>query len=322
MPGAPPDRVTPARWARPALYAAGLALLAAAVWTVARHSGELAGARAAAAAAPPWLVAAVALLPLVNWALTSLVFWLLTRAYGRVGPGEMAALIGSAWLLNMLPLKPGLVARVAYHRAISGIPVWLSLLVVLLAVVSGAAGILATVLAAVALDEPLRAGVPPARLGLVAAALGAASLGLIVYAQRRRARLGHAAPLPIPALAAAAALRALDTLVWALRYWLVFRLLGRDEGYGACVVIAGVSQVASQLPVSLGLREWLVGASAAALASRGEAALPGAVQGLTADLVCRAAEIACALPVGLVSYAWVARRLRRAATADPSPPGT
>lgn len=300
---APPALARQRAWSI-ALFAFGLCLLGAAVWVVTRQSTALADAWAAAKTAPPWMIAAIGLLPLANWLLSSLIFWIITSRYGRVGLWEMSALLGSAWLLNMLPLKPGLVGRVAYHRAISGIPVATSIIALALAFGSGIVGIAL----AVALAMPATRTATQVIVGVMVV-----SAPVLWGVAQSRGKLSA------PDLAArcmlAALIRALDTYIWAIRYALVFKIVG-IEGLspGVVVAIAGVSQIAGQFPVQFGLREWVVGwaASQTGTSARAAAGLAALAPGLTADLINRACEIACALPVGLICSAWVFRRLRRA----------
>src|SRR6185369_17669967 len=112
VPPIPSRGAVAARWTRIVGFALGIVLLATAFWVLFQHREDLSRCWQAAYAAPAWLVHATLLLPLVNWLLTSLIFWALTRRVGRVGYREMCMLIGSAWLLNMLPLKPGLFGRI------------------------------------------------------------------------------------------------------------------------------------------------------------------------------------------------------------------
>ncbi|MGH7132388.1 MAG: hypothetical protein ACREJO_10635 [Phycisphaerales bacterium] len=303
-----PDSAHPVRAGRRAwsvaMFAFGLCLLVAAVWVVTRQSSALADAWAAARTSPPWMIAAIVLLPLVNWLLSSVIFWIITNRYGRVGFWEMSALLGSAWLLNMLPMKPGLVGRVAYHRAISGIPIATSLMALALAFASGLAGIAL----AVALTTP------PARVGAqMVVGIMVVSAPILWGISKSKGKLS--ATDLVARCTLAALVRSLDTYIWAIRYALVFKIVG-IEGLtpGVVVAIAGVSQIAGQFPVQFGLREWVVGWSASQTGSstRAAAGLAALAPGLTADLINRACEIACALPVGLVSSAWVFRRLRRA----------
>ncbi|HMN39222.1 MAG TPA: hypothetical protein PKE29_00135 [Phycisphaerales bacterium] len=296
-----------ARVLRIAANVAGCLLLVAAVVVVYGNRGMLAGAWGAAGEAPAWVFPAIALLPLANWAITSAIFWTLTRRYGRVGLWEMGALIGSAWLLNMLPFKPGLVGRVAYHKAISGIPIRTTVLVTLVALLSGGLGVLAAIGVQVAADSSLREAVPTDRLLVIAMCFvaGAAVPVILLWVRRGWVVAGsHSGDVAI-----AVALRIVDTHVWALRYWLAFGLIGQGQPYGVCVIVSGVSQLAGQFPIQVGVREWAVGVSTSAL--RGGAAVSAATvaPGMTVDLIGRAAEVVCAIPVGLVSFVWVHRRL-------------
>jgi hypothetical protein len=300
------------RWTRWIGFLVGLALLGAAAYVLSGHRRELARAWEAARGASPLLVVAVLLLPLGNWAITSAMFWILTRRFARVGIWEMAAIMGSAWLLNMVPLKPGLVGRLAYHKAISGIPVATSIVVTITATLTGLVGIALAIGAQLAFDVSLRAAAPAGLLLPMVGLMIALVLGpafVLGWRARVHGFPAHAGAGPI---AAVLLLRFADTHLWAFRYLLAFRLIGHDQPYGVCVVVAGVSQIAGQLPVQFGVREWAVGVSSGVLRPVGGlAAGAGAVPGLTVDFLCRAAEICCALPVGIVSSLWIHRRLRQ-----------
>ena len=64
------------------------------------------------------------------------------------------------------------------------------------------------------------------------------------------------------------------------------------------------------MPVQLGVREWAVGLAAGVLSAvSSPVSAAGAVGGLTVDLICRLAEILCAAPIGVASYAWILRHL-------------
>src|ERR1051325_3569231 len=91
-----------------------------------------------------WLVAAGIGLPALNWLLSGGIFYILMRPRGwemasrrEVPLGEMMLLIGSAWLLHYLPLSPGLLGRVAYHRAVHRVPVTASVRVLVEVLVVG-----------------------------------------------------------------------------------------------------------------------------------------------------------------------------------------
>jgi len=246
-----------------------------------------------------------AVLPIVNWILTSASFWVITRRYGRVGIGEMSALIGAASLLNYLPLRPGLFGRVAYHRAVNGIAVVDSVkVVVLLIACSGvAAGVL---LAATAVAGP-SAGGAAASAAVVAPGAALAGLWGIAWA-KEQVWAAHAG---------AVFFRYLDIMVWTGRYAVAFALWGCPIGLAPAAVLAAVSQAVSLVPLAgngLGLREWGTGYTTAWLAAAGIVAAGGAGArdlGLAADLVNRAGELVALVPIGVLGCLWVARRLAR-----------
>ena len=257
-----------------------------------------------------WLVAAGIGLPALNWLLSGGIFYILMRPRGwemasrrEVPLGEMMLLIGSAWLLNYLPLSPGLLGRVAYHRAVHRVPVTASVRVLVEVLVVGGV-VIACLLALVVIVGRADTRVYAGLLGLPPLAHGAVFCAL-------RGRSG-AAPLVL-----AAALRWLDVLVWMARYFVVFALLQRPLTIPEAAAIAAASQAAMQVPLvgnGLGVREWAVGLVGPVLPSWMNAASGGLSRGLglSADLLNRGLELVTALPVGMACTALVARRQGRA----------
>ncbi len=279
----------PGRWRGWASWGVGVLLLGAAVWAVSRHSDDLSRAVESAKAAPVVAWAALLVLPAVNWALTAGVFWVLTRRFGRVGGTEMTALIGVSWLLNYLPLKPGLIGRVAYHRAVNGIPVSASLRVLVESLVVSGAAYVGVLLALWGWTSGAMAGAVGAVAGLVVGFAG------LLPCIRSRSTLGA----DLRHAAAAAVLRLIDLTVWTTRYALVFWMIGLELPLSSCVVVAVAGQLASLIPVAFGVREWAVGlVGGRLLAEVGQKALIGAA--ISADLVNRLAEVLMAIPVGLI----------------------
>lgn len=312
---APPAPQTTRSRLRPILgFTIGAALLAAAITAVLTQGHAARAALDAARGAPLWLYAAALALPLVNWLIISLSFWVLMRRHGPVRAREMAALIGAAWLLNYLPLRPGMVGRVAYHKSVNRIAIADSVRVMIVGMAAGAAATLCLLAAAAILG-------PGAPLPLWAAAL-AAPLAL--------AGLAAAGPLRSrPWLPANFALRYADVLVWAARYWVVFALVGAPIDLAGAAAVAAVCQLALVIPLvgnGMGIREWAVGLVAAALPA-GFASGAALTTGVTADLANRAAELLIALPVGLLCASYLARgsaargeRRESPATASPGTP--
>lgn len=296
------------RWTARIGTAVGILLLAAAVWVLATHRANLTEALSSLADASPLLIGAAALLPLLNWLLVALSFWVLMGRYGRVGLGEMSALVGAAWLLNYLPLRPGLAGRLAYHKLVNRVPIRDAAKVTIVGIASTAASV-----GLLLVTTTLLAGNPhpwawAAALGLPAAAAGLAAAW---------ARWSGRGPWRLLTMLL---LRYLDVLVWTARYAVVFALVGLPIGIPESVAAAAVSQAALAVPFvgnGLGLREWAIGLTAGlhpgfTPSASGVAASP---IGLAADLLNRMAEIAIAVPVGLASWWYLRGRLAAAAPA-------
>ncbi len=266
---------------------------------------------AAIRAAPAWMVAAAVLLPLGNWALMSATFSALMKPFGRVGRAEMAALIAASWLLNYLPMRPGLLGRVAYHKTVNRIAVRDSLKTI--------AGNVGCGFVAMAFGALVAASGGGAALGASFSWIGrwpgvVAAAPLVALLAGALGAGAMRAPL-LGSWANASLLRYADLLVWAARYAIVFRIVGQEIDVFGAIAIATVSQAASLIPIvgnGLGLREWAVGLTAAALPAwmLGQGDVAREV-GLAADLVNRAAEVCAAVPVGLASAWWLARRRPR-----------
>ena len=298
-------RLAPAGRTRQILsYAVGLALVALALgWIAVFHRAEFGEAIGRVSGASPLALVALVVLPALNWLVVSLSFWTLTVRFGRVDLPEMSALIGSAWLLNYLPMRPGLIGRLAYHKRYNGIRVRDSVRVLAESVSLTFVAIAVLFVAAVA----ARVSGREAAAAVVVVAGGA----LTLVASIALACAGS----PWWRFGAAFALRLADMLIWAARYAVVFALVGRSVDFGQAVAIAAISQIAIAVPFSgngLGLREWAVALTAGALpvwyvGESGFGASDAAV-GLAADLINRAAEIVVAGVVGAVSIGALSRR--------------
>lgn len=279
------------RWRGVAGLLAGVVLLLAAVIVIARQHGVVAEALAAVTPPSPGLAALLLAAVAANIVLSGALFSILMSPYGRVGRLEMQALIATTALVNYLPLRPGLVGRVTYHKAVNGIAVMdsaravvqgLALSIVIAIYTAGMA------LAAIHIDIDLR-------LGVLLPFLLAALLSLV-----RPARLWCWAGL----------VRYCELLVWAVRYFAAFSLLGLEIEWSSALAFACISALATMVPLvsnGLGLREWAIGLVAPLLTAH-QLSL-----GITAELVNRAAELVVVLVMGLCGMAYLARRRRTAA---------
>ncbi|MBX3385157.1 MAG: hypothetical protein KF768_01150 [Phycisphaeraceae bacterium] len=311
------------------LFVVGTLLLVAAIWTIAANRGQFEAAWESSRRAPWWMVMLLIAAPMLNIALTGLSFAILTRRRGHVEHREMIGLIWIASVLNQLPLRPGLFGRIAYHRAVNRIPVGSSVRVVfeVLACAVAANAILLTLLVVVGAagwDGSIL-------LWMVIAVFVTAFVVACVFRAAWSARSGwrgYAWRYP-----AVLAVRLGDMGIWAARYVLVFWLIGVpiDARGGAALACAG--QAAMMAPVPMGLREWVIGATAAWLPPefiderrlmRGaeggsyDGLVERATPGLMADVLNRSAELAVGIPGALVAAVWLGRRVRRS-TPDADP---
>jgi hypothetical protein len=273
-------------------------MLAGAVAFVVAAGDRLAGARAALASPDPGAIAAILAAVAINLLLTGAFFRLLYARHARIGMLEMQAVMAAASLLNYLPLRPGLAGRVAYHRAVHGVPVRSSVLVMVQAL--GLSGLIAAAVAMAAWASsaghlPLEAG-----LGGLAALAG---LAVIIRRLAIAARPGLAEAIgPWPA---AALLRLAEVGCVALRTWAAFALVGQPITAAAATALAAAAVIVTMVPLSsngLGLREWATGLLAPALAG-----VPMETA-IAADLLARAAELLVVGAAGGVSLAWLGRR--------------
>jgi uncharacterized membrane protein YbhN (UPF0104 family) len=289
-------------------YAVAIVLLALAVVTIVRSRD---GAALPSLAAHLPSLAMLAGLTLATAILSGVAFRILTVRYGHVSWLEMIALVNTAWLLNFLPLRPGLFGRVAYHKTVHGIAVRDSIRVLLWAYTLSLAGaFLGLVLGVAGASMPgLDRWLPAIAAVLV--------LSLAVFAAWAR----HVRPQPDPEVwraIAVLAIRCVELHLWAARYFVCFDLVGHPVTWSAALIFAAVSTIASLIPLTgngLGVREWAVGGLAWLLP--GVLAAGTAVTldiGLEADLLNRAVEVLVAVPVGLASAVVVHRFSRAAST--------
>jgi hypothetical protein len=277
-------------WLRRLGVIVGIALIAAAIIMLARQRQTVVEALAHVeqiSSGKRFLLCGVILgTVVVNIALTGAMFSGLIARYGKVGLIEMQALIASSTLLNFLPLRAGLLGRVAYHRAYNAIPVRHSARAVLHAVLLSVMSAL-YLTGAIAIALQLNISLLP----LALAPLPALAILAITW---RRGRLGCAAAL----------IRYADLMVSAIRYSATFALIGSPIDAKGALAFACVSSVTTMIPFlsnGLGLREWAIGIVTPLITAN-----PVAL-GVTADLVNRAAEIIVALPAGLIGLAILAR---------------
>ncbi len=285
-------------------FLVGMAAVSAAV--MAASGGVPLWERLSAIRASGWMWCVWLAAPLTSVALTAASFMVLTNARIRgapsVGFGAMFAMIGGSWLLNFLPLSPGLFGRIAYQRACLGISVRDSMIVVGESIVLSWVAALMVVPIAYAADDPV----------LVLFALGVLASMWHVAMRRQWGRGSVAA-----ARSAALVVKLADQCVWTLKYAAVFRMMGYEPTLAESCLVAAVAQSAMLVPFignGLGVREWMVALVASHLPEWfREGGGPMVAEGLTADLLGRAGEIAVAIPTGLCCLWLLSQRAGRGA---------
>jgi len=305
----PTDDVDPAAARRNRLRVIGLivgfAMLAAAVAFVLRERATVEQALQSIRSANIFLALLVPITVLGNIVLTALLIRRLLSRFGRIGVCEMLALIAAASLFNYLPMRPGLVGRMGYHKKYHGIK----------------------------LRDSFRAMLEAVALGGLCTAwvLGAAGISFFSRTAFVVVALAPIAILPLAAVLArgmislwceAALYRYLDLLVTAVRYHIVFELIGSPIDAPTAAVLAGISITATLIPFlsnGIGLREWLVGLFAPLLES-GEAV--NQTIAITADLVNRSAELVVVLIAGLIAFSYLAHRVASGRARQQTPAGS
>ena len=278
----------------------GVGLLAAAIGVLVGQRSIVGDAFDSISHASPWLLAAAFAMPIVSWLSTSATFFLLSQRYARVPLQDMTALIGAAWLLNALPLRPGMVGRVAFHKKYHNMPIADSIRVMMIAMAMSFVS-LVLLFGAAFFVMRLESGVWQVVMLLVPTA------GLVVCAMLARL-VGSGLWREVAALA----LKSIDMLSWVVRYAIVFSLMGQTLSIERVILVAAIGQIAMLVPVTgngLGLREWVVGLTLAAFAVPGMREQATSI-GLTADLFNRAAETVLSIPVGVICSAYLTRAAR------------
>jgi len=278
----------------------GALLVAAAVIVLATRSNDLRRALDALASPSPAALAALALSVVGSTVLTAIVLLVLIRRHGRVRFVEMMRLVCASTLGNFLPLQPGLAGRVAYHHLVNRIAVRHSVLSIVEASIVSAVAV-GLLLASLWIT---RAGPLSPQSGVVAmpwwtvTLAGLLALPLLPWPKWR--------PFAVALLA-----RWADLLLWALRSWACFLLVGVEISPHEALAFACVAMSANLVPFignGLGVREWAIGLLATPLAG-----IP-VEAGLAAELVGRAAEIVFFVPAGLMAGRGITRTLHSVLT--------
>lgn len=276
-------------------FVVGVALIGAAVVALASNREDFQASIDSARHAPFWMLGAVVVLPMANALIVSWSFWLLMRRLGRVPFADMFHLICSSWLLNYLPLRPGLVGRLVYHKLVHGVSLKASV----------AVSVALALMTALGAGHMLAIGMSFGWGVLEGVGVLVATTLMIYFfaglaAQRTPARIFAKRDLRYALLC-----RYADLLVWTLRFWISFAVVGAPIDAHTAILVAGAVQIAYLFPLTgagMGVVEWAVGAVAAFAISSVSPEM-----GIAAALVCRVAEMPATIISGLVGSGFIAK---------------
>jgi hypothetical protein len=273
-------------------------------------------------AAPSWALWGLAVTSVGSLLVNSLMFWFAIQPVRPVGVGEMTGVNLVASLLNYLPipLRVGLIARIAYHVRVNR-----------MGAVALGSYLGALMIATLVVFAGLAAAVVTFAFVGAAAAAGAALVSLVVGMTLVRriarwklvARYGREAERILvdrKALGGAVAMRTADALLWSARMTCAVAVLGLPLSAGESAVLGLVAVAMSMNPLGrFGFREaGVVWVSTFLFAGRMEAdELEQAFARLA--IVESAAEGAVTLPLGAVLVPWFLGRMRNAPAGDASP---
>lgn len=242
---------------------------------------------------PLWAMLALPLSALASMAIGTILFERLLRDVPDLDRRDLAALVASSTLFNLLPLKAGLVGRTAWQRRHQQVPIRRSVLVaVQLATLS---------LAAVAIAVAAIAGSSASGLPLVAiwgpVTATAFAIGLVGPSAWRQGRVSSGGVM--------LGWRLLDVTVWSVRFAAGFAIVGIDLAPSSAMALACVAAITGLVPIvgtTLGVREWVVALVAPALVGIAWD------QALAAELLARGVEVATVAVAGGVGTWWLWRR--------------
>ena len=270
-------------------FVLGLILVAGAIFIVWHQRHSVTAALDAICHPSPLLLLILVTGTVGNVVFTGLFFRVLISRYGKVGWGEMQAVMASATLINYLPARPGLFSRLAYHRAVNNISL----------VDSTKTIIQSTVLS-------------------LCCAVYLLIIALLMGEQQTWLWGGVLLPVPLFFMGIfrstwriwclASLIRYLEYFIWAARYYAAFALIGYPLTASTSLIFASASTMVSMIPLvsnGLGLREWVVGLLSPVLTSLELS------WGVTADLVNRAIEIIMISILGSLGMIWLMHSRRK-----------
>lgn len=292
-----------------------MALLGASIWFAVSQQ-ESASWPALTELDPALVVALMLAIFLSSIFLPGLQFWVVTRPFvttRRLDFFTMQGLIAGSALLNYTPVKAGLIGRVAYLRHFHGVGLRAAVVThaLIVAVFIMSCGI-ALLIMAWRPESGVMSGVVIVVAFVVLTVIGAPLLGVLIPAKVAvDSRMRTSRTWRIGFLALCFGTQVLSLAVTAVRWWLVFLIMGKpaslaDSWLAALVHVVTVMGGPAN---GLGFREWLIGFAAQRGFFSAEAQL-NLSTGMAVSLVDRAAEAIILIVAGLFGLALVRRGLR------------
>lgn len=273
-------------------FAIGVALIIGAVVAIVRSAPTLDQLRVVVARPDVWLITWAVIATLGSLIGASGMFYVLVRPFGNISFLEMGKLIAASSVLNYLPMRPGLLGRIAHQEVVNKIPMRRSVLSIV-----EAAFICALTVLWLAVAVALVRWSSMRIVGAIFAALPVLCALAVLIPEQFAARR----------LLEAVFWRWIDLLCWTVRYWAVFGMLGIElspESAATAACIAGAANMIPFLGNGLGVREWAIGLAGPALTSW------TTDTGLAAELLNRCIDLVIVVPIGLGMMPGIAQRIR------------
>ncbi len=296
------------RWWRWTGYVVAMVLLGWAVYMGAR-AVDWDKAREAEIADGAMLMGLV----VVSLVLNAVLFWMITKPFEKKGmglsAGEWVALVSGTSLLNYLPMRAGLVGRIAYMKQQHGITVKGNM-ATLAGVAAGTTGVYG-LLAALTIWRGSFDGVWWVGL-VIGLCIGVGiSYPLLVLGSGRFGTM-KVGPSVVGWIGIWYVIRVVDSFCFAGRFYLASKMLGYELGFEASLtmgVICNFAVLATPVPGGMGIREWLGGFLAELGVLGGSAPeLKEAIAILVAD---RAGEVLVFTVMGSIGLWYLHGRVRK-----------
>ena len=307
----PPARLTPLRIAANLVgFAVGVGLL---VWclTLAWEAEDGTTPWDHFREAEWWMIAGMIAATLISLTVNAATFLIALRPAGDVGFWNMQRLNVACNALNYLPLRPGMISRIAYHLRVDRVGV-----INLGACFGAVALILLLVAAVLGLASLIRPQFDLVWLGIALAGLLVAATFVMVLARLPLAakhgrgfdRLLAAHDMIWPLIG----LRIVDIAAYTARLWCAMAIVGIAVDSLAYVMFIGIVALLFGLfPIRIGFRE--AGLAAALAFAAGWFGQPEVDQGTLNQLALieSAGEAIVYIPIGALFLPWLIGKLRR-----------